>query len=59
MFNLAYSLALVALILTVILWYLPTFQNDFIGKFMENWISLLAFVLAVYWATTIQRRTPL
>ena len=55
----AYSMGLIALLLTIILWYLPTFQNDFVGKFLENWIYILAFIVAAYWASLIQRRTPL
>ncbi len=57
--SVAYSLALIALLLTVILWYLPAFQNDFLGKFLDNWITLVAFFVAVYWATLLRRRTPL
>lgn len=54
-----YSLAIVAMLLTLILYYLPQFSNDFLGQFLSNWITLVAFFIATYWTVILQRRTVL
>lgn len=55
----AYTLGMIALLLTVIIWYVPVFGSDFWGRFLENWVYMVAFVLAAYWVSTLRRRTSL
>lgn len=51
------SLAILALMLTVVLWYMPTYpETDLWGKFLNNFVSLAAFFVAAYWATGLERR---
>lgn len=51
------SLVILALILTGVFWYLPTYpENEFIGAFLNNFLSLAAFFVAAYWASGFERR---
>lgn len=51
------SLSLLALFLTLVLWYIPTYpETDFVNKFVNNFLSLAAFFIAAYWATGLERR---
>jgi MFS superfamily sulfate permease-like transporter len=55
--SVAVSLAVLALILTLVLWYIPTYpETDFTGKYLNNFLYMVAFFIAAYWATGLQRR---
>ena len=51
------SLVILALVLTGVFWYLPTYpEDDFVGAFFNNFLSLGAFFIAAYWASGVERR---
>jgi hypothetical protein len=55
--SVAFSLAILALILTGVFWVLPTYpEDDLGGAFLNNFLSLGAFFIAAYWASGLERR---